>query len=202
VVFRGAVGPWYSPKEKEFHLTREAARELVKLALDSYARSFAGQPSQPPAELFIHGQVSFSDEEWSGFRDAVDPNVTNIVGVKIRDDVDLRLFRPGKHPVLRGTAYVRHKSSAYLWTRGFTPRLQTYVGREVPRPLRIEIERGDTDISVVLSDILALTKVNYNTCILADGIPVTLRFADAVGEILTAGPKVADGAPLPFKHYI
>jgi hypothetical protein len=29
---------------------------------------------------------------------------------------------------------------------------------------------------------MALTKLNYNTCLLSDGIPVTLRFADAVGE--------------------
>ena len=41
---------------------------------------------------------------------------------------------------------------------------------------------------VVLRDILALTKLNYNTCIYGDGVPVTLRFADAVGENLKAGP--------------
>jgi len=41
---------------------------------------------------------------------------------------------------------------------------------------------------VVLKDILALTKLNYNTCIFGDGMPITLKFADAVGEILTAGP--------------
>ena len=31
---------------------------------------------------------------------------------------------------------------------------------------------------------------------------VTLRFADSVGEILTAGPTDSDQPPLPFKHYI
>jgi hypothetical protein len=61
--------------------------------------------------------------------------------------------------------------------------------------------RGEADMQVVLSDVLALTKLNYNTCMLADGVPVTLRFADAVGEILTAGPVGPDN-PLPFKHYI
>ncbi len=52
-----------------------------------------------------------------------------------------------------------------------------------------------------LQDVLALTKLNYNTCMLADGQPVTLKFADAVGEILTAGP-LTEIPPLPFKHYI
>jgi hypothetical protein len=30
-----------------------------------------------------------------------------------------------------------------------------------------------------------LTKLNFNACIYGDGQPVTLRFADAVGEILS-----------------
>ena len=197
-VFRGAVGPWYSEDTGEFHLSREAAHDLVKLAIETYGRYSQGKP---PAELFLHGRVSFGDAEWEGFQDAVNAQETHLVGVKIRDDTDLRLFRTGKQPVLRGVAYVRHHRSAYLWTKGFSPRLQTYVGREVPRPLLIAVDRGDADIGVVLGDIMALTKLNYNTCLLADGLPVTLRFADAVGEILTAGPVPVD-KPLPFKHYI
>ena len=50
-------------------------------------------------------------------------------------------------------------------------------------------------------DVLALTKLNYNACMFADGMPVTIRFADAVGEILTAAPDV-EKRPLPFKYYI
>jgi hypothetical protein len=83
----------------------------------------------------------FTDEEWDGFRSSVSRNDTNLIGVRIRDDADLRLFRLGSHPVLRGTAYIRNETSAYLWTRGFAPRLETYVGREVPRPLRIDVMR-------------------------------------------------------------
>jgi hypothetical protein len=91
--------------------------------------------------------------------------------------------------------------SAHLWTRGWTPRIQTYPGREVPNPLIIEVCKGNASIEVVLKDVLALTKLNYNTCIFGDGTPITLRFADAIGEILTAGP-IKDVPPLPFSHYI
>ena len=72
--------------------------------------------------------------------------------------------------------------------------------REVPKPLLVDVCRGDADIESVLNDVLALTKLNYNACIYGDGEPVTLKVADAVGEILTAGP--AEGAPLPFRLYI
>src|SRR5262249_16072911 len=78
---------------------------------------------------------------------------------------------------------------------------QTYPGREVPNPIIIDISRGNADITVVLKDILSLTKLNYNTCIFGDGMPITLKFADAIGEILTAGP-IKDIPPLPFGHYI
>jgi hypothetical protein len=36
VVFKGAVGPWYNPKRGEFHLSHEAAREVVAMAIESY----------------------------------------------------------------------------------------------------------------------------------------------------------------------
>ncbi len=155
----------------------------------------------PPDELFIHGKATFNDHEWAGFREAA-PSQTNIVGVRIRDDSSMKLFRVGDTPVLRGTALLRNPRNAALWTRGWTPRLATYPGLEVPNPLSIEVCRGDASIDTVLNDIMALTKLNYNACLFADGSPITLKFANAVGEVITAGPSPAGGAPLPFMYYI
>ena len=196
VVFRGAVGPWYNPRRGEFHLSRNAARELIRMAIEAYEERTA----RAPTEIFLHGKVRFNDEEWNGFNDGVGDS-TKLVGVRIRDNSDLKLYRKGEYPALRGLAYLQDDRTAYLWTKGFIPRLQTYPGWEVPWPLFIEVCRGEADIEVVLRDILALTKLNYNTCIYGDGVPVTLRFADAVGEILTAGP-LGVIPPLAFKHYI
>jgi hypothetical protein len=69
-------------------------------------------------------------------------------------------------------------------------------------PLRIDLLCGDADLLIVMADVMALTKLNFNACIYGDGLPVTLRFASAVGEILTAGPTPENQLPLPFKHYI
>lgn len=197
VVFKGAVGPWVTPGRGDFHLSREAAKELVALAVKFYMQK---KNNEAPKELFLHGKVRFNDEEWGGFREAVGES-TNLVGVRIRDERDIKLYRNGDHPFLRGLAYIRDERTAYLWTKGYTPRLQTYPGREVPKPLLIDVCRGKVDIGVVLADILALTKLNYNACVFADGDPVTLKFADAIGEILTAGP-VGPVPPLPFRYYI
>jgi hypothetical protein len=197
IVFKGAVGPWHTPGRGDFHLSRRAARELVEVAVKSYKGK---RDNEPPKELFLHGKVRFNDEEWTGFKDAVG-DATNLVGVRIRDERDFKLYRDGDLPALRGLAYVRDRHTAYLWTKGYTPRLQTYPGMEVPKPLLIDVCRGEVDIEVVLNDIMALTKLNYNACRFSDGDPVTIRFADAVGEILTAGP-IGKIPPLPFKYYI
>jgi hypothetical protein len=71
----------------------------------------------------------------------------------------------------------------------------------VPNPLTVEIRRGSADIEQVMRDVMSLTKLNFNGAEFSDGLPVTLRFADLVGEILTAGP-ITPHAPLPFKFYI
>lgn len=198
VVFKRVDGPWHIPGTNTFHLSTEAAKKIVGMAVDAYKEHH--EAHKPPKELFLHGRVQFDDDEWNGFSQAVDAS-TNLVGVRIRDESHFKLFRKQTRAVLRGTAYVRNWRTAYLWTKGFIPRLQTYPGRAVPKPLLIDVCRGESEITTVLRDIMALTKLNYNTCVFADGSPVTLRFANAVGEILTAGP-IKDVPPLPFRHYI
>jgi hypothetical protein len=195
-VFRSHVGPWYNPAKGEFHLRRVHAEEVLSDAIEGYRQKHG----RPPEEMFIHSENYFSNDEWEGFLNAAGKE-TRLVGIRIREDRSLRLYGPGRMPVLRGTALMLNARSAYLWSRGFIPRLGTYDGREVPLPLRVDVLRGEADIEQVLRDVLALTKLNYNSCRFADGVPVTLRFADAVGEILTAGPP-GGHALLPFKFYI
>jgi hypothetical protein len=196
VVFKGAVGPWHSEDDDSYHLSKDKAAELMGLVVKAYTEIHG----KPPNELFIHGKIRFGDEEWAGFAGAV-PSTTKLIGVQIRRQNEIKLFRYGSNPVLRGTAIIVHDRMAYLWTTGFTPRLETYPGREVPNPLTVNVVRGDTNIELVLADLMALTKLNFNSAGFSDGLPVTLRFADLVGEILTAGPTEAT-APLPFKFYI
>jgi len=94
-----------------------------------------------------------------------------------------------------------NEKSAFLWTVGHVPKIQTALSMEVPNPIFIDVNKGEADIEQVLRDILALTKLNYNACIYADGIPVTIRFADKIGEILTASIDIK-APPLAFKYYI
>ena len=64
----------------------------------------------------------------------------------------------------------------------------------------MDVTHGKADLRTVLQDVLALTKLNYNPCVFADGAPITLKFADSVGEVLSARP-VAPDVPLPIMYY-
>lgn len=196
VVVKRAVGPWHSETDNTFHLRKDKAAELM----DRVVKAYKDIHGQTPREIFIHGQIRFGTDEWTGFSSTV-PDGTKLVGVRNRRQNEIKHFRYASKPVLRGTAIIVSDRMAYLWTTGFTPRLETYPGRELPNPLTVDIVKGEADIEQVLSDLMALTKLNFNSAGFSDGLPVTLQFADLVGEILTAGPNEAT-APLPFKFYI
>ncbi len=199
VVFRGANGPWKTG-DYEYHLKKDAAKNLLGLVLDTYADMHGG----PPKELFLHGQTYFNDEEWNAFCEAA-PKKTNVVGVRIRTTGgETKLFRDGDYPVLRGTALLLDEQTAYLWTTGYVPQLDTYIGPETPNPLHISLLRSKfakPDIRIVLADIMGLTKINYNSCNFNDGLPVTVRFARMVGDVLTMGSAKGQEKQ-PFKYYV
>jgi hypothetical protein len=198
VVFRGALGPWYRADAKQFHLDEDAARNLVAMVVKEYREQ---HNNEAPAELFLHAKSSFTDEEWRGFAKGTPPE-TNVVGVQIADAKDnMKLFRPGKYPILRGSALLLGDDQAFLWTAGYAPRLDTYLGPETPNPVLVRRQRGDCAFDTILRDVMGLTKINFNSCLHNDRLPVTIRFADAVGDIMLAAPQTGEPR-LPFKFYI
>lgn len=198
VVFRGALGPWYRADTKQYHLDENAAHNLVAMVIKEYREQ---HNDVAPSELFLHAKSSFTDEEWRGFVSGA-PSETNVVGVQIADAKDnLKLYRPGKYPMMRGSALMMGDDQAYLWTAGYTPRLDTYLGPETPNPVLVRRQRGECEFNTILNDVMGLTKINFNSCLHSDRLPVTIRFADAVGEIMLAAPQ--SGEPrLPFKFYV
>lgn len=197
VVFRGEFGPWYSPRDEEYHLSASGAEQLLRGVLAAYAEG----EGETLTEIFLHSWSEINAEEFQGFQRACSAGV-KLVAVRVRRDGDgLRLFRHGDWPVLRGTTWVTGRRTAYLWASGFKPSVLSYDGWEVPAPLRIDVQHGDADIEQVAHDILGLTKLNYNACKLGDSRPVTVGFSSAVGEILVGNPHIRVRLPA-FKFYI
>lgn len=121
---------------------------------------------------------------------------TQLNGILIKDTRSddrrkLKLFKEtfgqkNNYGVMRGLSWIIDDESGYLFTRGFIPRLGSTNHLETANPLYIEVNKGSASIETVMQDVLALTKLNYNACIYGDGLPVTLRFSDLIGNILTA----------------
>ncbi|MBL7932930.1 MAG: hypothetical protein JNL60_13565 [Bacteroidia bacterium] len=203
-VFRGNIGAWQGKNDKDFHLDSSSSEQLLGMALDDYKEKW----KKYPVEIFIHGRANFTSDEWGGFTTALSKRQasTKLVGIVIKDSYDLKMFRsaenqPCNYGVMRGLSFIVSEREAYLYTRGFIPRLNTASSLEIPNPLHVRISRGDANIKEVLSDILALTKLNYNACIYGDGLPVTLRFSDNIGNILTATDNMKSDMR-QFKYYI
>ena len=186
-VFVGEFGPWYSPDTKQFELSEDAAYDLLHGTLKTYQE----QGGADLREVFLHCASRVSDEELRGYERAV-PDGVKLVVCRIRVEKNgPRLFRPGKYPPIRGTLLKRHNRFGLLYTSGFNPIAGTYEGFEVPAPLGISIQHGDTDLEQVARDVLSLTKLNYNACSFGSAVPITILYSQQIGEILLANPGLS-----------
>jgi hypothetical protein len=207
VVFVGEFGPWYSKERGEFHLPPDKAEALLRGTIETYKQ----EDGRPLKEIFLHARSGINRKEYEGFLRACPPGV-NLVAIRVRQDRGgLRLYRydehpnvakRGQHPVQRGVFWQRSANHGLLFTNGFKARIATYDGFEVPVPLAITIQHGDGDLVQVAKDILGLTKLNYNSCQLGEGQPITVKYSDRVGEILLANPGLSsDKWKHNFKYY-
>lgn len=196
IVFLGDYGPWFSPYDKQCHLSRQAARKLLSGVLATYEQ----QHGKKLKEVFLHCRSSIDDEEWRGYQEAC-PEGVKLVGIRVAPDQGLRAYRLGQYPIMRGSFWKVSDRAGYLWASGYKPAIRTYEGFDVPAPLRIEIQHGSGDITEVARDIFGLTKLNYNACKLGERQPVTVHFSDAVGEILVANRGTKHFLP-NFKYYV
>jgi hypothetical protein len=81
----------------------------------------------------------------------------------------------GNYPALRGT-FVDLKGKGLLYTRGSVPYYGTYPGLRVPRPLLlVPHEDSDGALPKLAEEVLALTKVNWNTTRFDQKLPAPIK---------------------------
>ena len=81
-------------------------------------------------------------KEWNGFEDGC-PTGTRLVGVQIRDARDdLKLFRAGKYPVIRGTAALLTERNAVPVDGRIRPAPRHLHGPETPNPIQVKVQKG------------------------------------------------------------
>ena len=178
-VLRGNTFQWDESHGKSPHLTKELAANLLRDVIDLYQRQNRGNL---PSRIVVHKSSRFWDEELEGLEEASSlvPR-KDFVALGYRG---LQFYRTGDYPALRGTYVKFSETDLLLYTTGYVPFLRTYPGARVPQPLEILEHRGDSAWDVVLKEILALTKMNWNTADFACAEPITIAFSRRVGQIL------------------
>ena len=181
-VLRGHKFQW-AERKKSPHLNEVAAESLLKLVLTKYGELKGGVPRR----IVIHKTSKFSESELAGFRKGLN-------GVKEHDflsiqQLGVRFFRAGAYPPLRGTVCEVNRKSNFLYTMGYMPELGTFPRGYVPEPWELIDHHGDNTPRKLFKEIMALTKMNYNNADIADGEPITIKFARKVGEILSYIPE-------------
>lgn len=192
LVLRGEPFDWNEQENGPSpHLTQAAAANLLGETLDAYTclRRI------PPRSVVIHKTSEFWGSEHGQYNER-DGLYEGIDAVYKHCEVDLvtlrpagvHLFREGNYPPLRG-AYFTLEDQHFLYTMGFIPYLDTYPGSYVPVPWHLAEHHGGTSPKELLREVLALTKMNVNNCAFADDTPITLSFAQMIGEIMKHIPE-------------
>jgi hypothetical protein len=161
------------------HLDTAGMKKLIKTVLNTYKR----QEHINPTRVVLHKSSQFSPEEIEGVEKAL--SKIHQWDILALDYSYLRLLRAGEHPPLRGTFAVTRDNRFHLYTRGYVPFQQKYWGPATPKPLTIMQHEGDTPIRNLCKELLALTKMNWNSSSYSTREPITLHFARKVGGLLS-----------------
>lgn len=175
---RGEAIPWNDDNRRIPHLTEQQAGQLVARVLTEYQE----RTGQAPERVVVHKSSRFDAAEKVGFRAAL--HQVPIVEMVNLMSTRFRLLYRGTYPPTRGTLCQVNHAAAYLYTTGFIPEWNTYPGPHIPAPVQLVVDEG-ADLQRIAQDVLALSRVNWNTARDTSGVPITLRFARDVGGIMS-----------------
>ena len=150
-----------------------------------------------PKRVVLHKRTPFLRDEREGLADGLS-GIDNIDMLEIQVDNVLRYVASvqdsngsideDNYPIYRGTTLKLDDFTALLWVHGATtavnPRLKYYQGkRRIPAPLVLRRHVGHTDLNEIASEILGLSKMDWNTFDLYSKFPATLQSSNEIARI-------------------
>jgi len=181
-VLRGEPFIWDEKDGKNPQLTEEYAKSLIDMIINFYVEL----KGHTPKRIVIHKSSNFNGEEIKGFY-SNNKKIKHIDMITIYNRTLFRFYREGRYPVIRGTLFVSNdkNGSNFLFTTGFIPVLGTYPGPMVPMPLEFKCFTFDTDKKQTATEILSLSRLDWNSIKYSTRKPVTLLLSERVGDIMS-----------------
>lgn len=152
-----------------------------------------------PERVVIHKRTGFTNDEINGIKASLHKaGIKKIDLVEISYEADARFvamsvynknLQVDRFPISRGTCIVTNKTTALLWTHGIVPSVREpnykfYLGgRSIPAPVKIVKHYGDSNIDVLATEILGLTKMNWNSLDLYSKLPSTIDSSNKIARI-------------------
>ena len=162
------------------YLDRNDAYDLIARSV----RAYRAHHGHAPARLVILKTSRFEAEEADGIAQASDEmHIDRRDLVWVSENPHVTLVREGDYPPLRGS-YLQLGRDALLFTRGSVPYYRTYPGLRVPRPLLLRPYACDSSLAELAAELLALTKMNWNSTQFDQASPIPIRAARQVGRVL------------------
>ena len=152
-----------------------------------------------PKRVVVHKRTEFKPDEINGIVDSLQiAGIENIDLISINFEREVKFMSTKSNygklqidnfPIKRGTCVVVNDYEALLWTHGIVPSVKSdnrtfYLGgRSIPSPLIIKKHYGKSDINVIATEILGLTKMNWNSFDLYTKLPATIDSSNQIARI-------------------
>jgi hypothetical protein len=151
-----------------------------------------------PVRVVVHKRTHFKKDEIKGIIDSLKKSgIEQIDLIEINYEEDARFislmlkdkqFQPHPFPLSRGTCFLLDTTSALLWTHGIVPSVKAernyYLGgKNIPKPLKIRKHYGASNISTVATEILGLTKMNWNSFDMYSKLPATIQTSNEIARV-------------------
>jgi hypothetical protein len=176
----GEAFEWDAGKseEKAPHLGEGQAMRLLSRALAVFKEKIGSSPRK----VAVHKSTPYSDAERRGFEIALQ-NVPQhgLITISRRGIV---CVRPGRKPILRGTAIPFGENLGLVFTSGFVPFLRANSGYRIPQPLEITENWGSLSFQQVAQDLVRLTKLDLKSTAFCTDLPITLVHSMELGDVL------------------
>jgi len=152
-----------------------------------------------PERVVIHKRTKFTRDEVNAIKASLNQaGIKKIDLIEINYDVDAKFvamsiynnrLQVDRFPISRGTCIVTNKRTALLWTHGIVPSVKQqshkfYLGgRSIPAPVKITKHYGESNIDLIATEILGLTKMNWNSLDLYSKLPSTIDSSNQIARI-------------------
>ena len=180
-------------RKKNPYLSEEEAYRIGLNIKELFYKSF----SELPKRVVIHKRTPFRKEEVKGLVESLSSaGVKNIELLEITYEDNLKCFALNErctqldgYPVRRGMCFPIDKNTMYLFTHGIAPsvisqnRRYFQGGKSVPLPLKVVKHYGSGDMAQIATEILGLSKMNWNSFGLYSKLPCTIESSNEIARI-------------------